>query len=298
MLWKSAAAEYTKRMKGPLISVVIPVYNEEKRIVRAINSMREQTYDNLEIIIVDDGSTDGTKAAVEVIAQIDPRVQYHYHHNPNERRTNWRGYDINAGYGARAYGFSIARGEWLTTQDADDASLLNRIEVQHDLAMKYGATLVTVLWMPVTEYALGKKLDVDRIVREKGEHAIVIRPETLNTIVAESTGVFMRLPFHRLIPFPFKWFPYTRRLFYGKMHQYPGADNSMLFRREVIQSGINLRHRNARTWGVPAGRGSGRDFVFHTAHVFRNNWSFRLPLYLWDVKQPNAEFVGYEKYLI
>lgn len=285
-------------MSAPLISVVIPVWNEEKRVVRAIQSMQNQTYKNLEIIVVDDGSTDGTRAAVEEIVKEDSRVQYHYHHDPKEKRTNWRGYDISAGYAARNYGFKIARGEWITTQDADDASLLNRVETQYRLAEQYKATLVTIQWYELTEENLGKKLDVERIVREKGENDVVIRPEELTALAERVRGPLMIELFHRFIPFPIKWFPYTRKLFYREPTSYPGADNSMLFHKRVRDAGFYLRHRNERTWGAPSGRGSGRDFVFRVAAHFKNSWSFRLPMYLWDVKHPNPEYAGYEKYFV
>lgn len=281
----------------PLISVIIPVWNEEKRVVRAVNSMRDQTYKNLEILIVDDGSTDGTRAAVEAIAKEDPRVHYHLH-EATERRTNWRGYDINAGYSARNYGFKIAQGEWLTTQDADDASLVNRIETQYQMAEKYKATLVTIQWYELTEANLHKKLDVERIMREKGEENVIIRPEKIAALAERVRGPLMIEPIHRYIPFPIKWFPYTRKLFYRALTSYPGADNSMLFHKNVRDAGFYLRHRNLRTWGVPSGRGSGRDFVFRVAVHFKNSWSFRLPMYLWDVKKQNPEYAGYEKYLI
>ena len=281
----------------PLISAIIPVWNEEKRVVRAINSMRNQSYKNLEIIVVDDGSTDDTRAAVEAIAKEDSRVQYHLHH-ANEKRTNWRGYDINAGYSARNYGFKIAKGEWLTTQDADDASLLNRIETQYKMAEKYRATLVTIQWYELTERSINKKLDVDRIIREKGENSVVIGPEEIVSLAHSVRGILMIEPLHRFIPFPIKWFPYTRKLFYRSMESYPGADNSMLFHKSVRDEGIYFRHRNERTWGVPSGRGSGRDFVFRVANHFKNSWSFRLPLYLWDVKTQNPDYVDYDKYII
>ena len=282
----------------PLISVVIPVWNEEGRVVRAINSIRNQTYKNLEIIVVDDGSTDGTRVAVEAVVKEDPRVQYHFHHDESEKRTNWRGYDISAGYAARNYGFKMAQGEWITTQDADDASLLNRIEVQYQMAQKYKATLVTIQWYQLTEKNLSKKLNVDRIIREKGEDAVVIRPEAIIKIAESTRGILMRELFHYFIPFPIKWFPYTRKLFYRSTTSYPGADNSMLFHKSVRDAGFYFRHRNERTWGAPSGRGSGRDFAFNVATHFKNSWSFRLPMYLWDVKIDNPEYTGYDQYLI
>jgi len=281
----------------PLISIIIPVYNEEKRVVRAINSMRNQTYKNLEIIVVDDDSTDDTRSAVENIMKADRRVSYH-HYSDKERRTNWRGYDINKGYAARDFGFKIAKGEWITTQDADDASLANRIEVQHALAEKYKATLVTIQWYPLHEEILNKKLDVEHITREKGEESIIIRPELITKLAEAQLGILMREPFHQFIPFPIKWFPYTRKLFYRRTDIYPGADNCMLFHRSVFDKGFHFRHRNSRTWGTPNGAGSGRDFAFRVAAHFKNSWSFRLPLYLWDVSIQNPDYVDYEKYIV
>jgi glycosyltransferase involved in cell wall biosynthesis len=285
-------------MEQPLISVVIPVYNEERRIKRALESIVNQTYRNLEIIIVDDFSTDKSAAIAKEFAAKDPRVTYHAYPFKEGQRTNWRGYDINAGCLARAYGFSLAKGEWITTQDADDASLLNRIEVQYDLAVKYGATMLTVEWQQPNERAIGKKLDIARLFKEKSEEYFLIRPEQITPIPAENLGLLMRLPFHHLIPFPIKWFPYTRPLFYGKRTVFPGADNCMLFRREVIEKGVNFRTRDRRQWGVPSGRGSGRDFVMHVTHVFKNTWSFKLPLYLWDVRTPHTSVPSYPDYLI
>ncbi len=283
---------------SPLISVVIPVYNEEKRIARAIRSICSQTYRNLEIIVVDDHSTDSTQNIVESIIKSDHRVKFFKAPHSKESRTNWRGYDISAGYAARNHGFLQAKGEWITTQDADDASLLNRIEVQYEMAKKYDAKLVTIQWIQLTEASLNKKLDYERMFLEKGEDFLVIRPEAIVSKAIKNRGILMNEAFHRFIPFPIKWFPYTRKLFYRSMESYPGADNSMLFHRSVIDDGVLFRHRNKRTWGAPSGRGSGRDFAFRVADKYKNSWSFRFPMYLWDVRMQNAEYAADLKYLI
>lgn len=285
-------------MEQELISVVMPVYNEEGFVMRALESLQQQTWKNLEIIVVDDHSTDGTAQIVKEIAAHDPRIQYHLNPKGVSKRRNWRGYDINAGWSARAYGFSIATAQWITTQDSDDSSLLNRIEIQYTLAKKYNALFVAVGWIDLTEATLGKKLDIERFFEEKGEAALVIKPVEITAIAKKSRGLLMIEPLHQFIPFPLKWFPYTRRLFYRSTLGPPGADNCMFFHRKVIDAGINFRTRNKRTWGVPSGRGSGRDFFFRVAYEFGNSWSFRIPLYLWNVKLKNKDYPGIEKYLV
>lgn len=63
----------------PLISVVMPAYNHARFIDETINSVLNQTYDNFELIIVDDGSTDDTAKIIKQFS--DPRITYHYQHN-------------------------------------------------------------------------------------------------------------------------------------------------------------------------------------------------------------------------
>lgn len=282
----------------PLVSVVIPLFNEEERIARCLETIQNQTHQNLEIIVVDDDSTDGSAAIVEAIAQKDARVSLHRVPGGAPKRTNIFGWDINAGWKARAYGFSIARGGWITTQDADDYSLLNRIEVQLALANKYNATLLTVDWQPASPENIGKCLDVEKLIKDVGEDTFLVRKEAINPLPRQNRGLLMIEPFHQYLPFVCKWFKYTRPLFFGAGLPYPGADNCMLFRREVIAAGVNFRPRSQRTWGVSSGRGSGRDFVHQVAHVFQNSYSFRIPLYIWDVKQENTTIPAYSDYLV
>lgn len=292
--------------RRPLISVIIPTNNEAGRLETTLRSMQLQTYKELEILVIDDHSTDNTKEIVQRYAKQDPRIQYHLlpYHDPKRthllphRTQGWRRYDINGGYLGRNYGFEIAKGDYITLQDADDASLANRIEIQYTLAEQYQATLVATQWMPLKEEYLEKKLDLNRIFEEVGEKNIVIRPEVITTMARRNRGKLMQDWFpHRHVPFLLKWFPLTRPLFFAGLENYPGADNSLFFRKEVVQK-VTFRKRDDRVWPNPYGRGSGRDFAFQVADTFENSWSFRLPLYLWRTTSPNTNFPGYEKYLI
>lgn len=98
----------------PLVSVMMPAYNAEKYIGTAIESVLAQTYENWELIIVDDGSTDNT---YEVATKYkDQRIKVVKH-------------DYNAGLGeARNTALRLAQGQWATWLDSDDAMLPQRIE--------------------------------------------------------------------------------------------------------------------------------------------------------------------------
>ncbi len=88
-----------------LISVVIPLYNKEKYILRAIQSVLKQSYQNFEIIIIDDGSIDGSKNIVKSIA--DQRI--HLFSQENAGASN-----------ARNNGVQYANADWVGFLDADD----------------------------------------------------------------------------------------------------------------------------------------------------------------------------------
>jgi glycosyltransferase involved in cell wall biosynthesis len=102
----------------PLISVLLCVYNDKQYVQKSVMSIISQTYENWELIIIDDGSQDGT---YDLLKQIkDPRIKIY-------RQTN-QGLTISLNIAAR-----YAKGEFLARQDADDISMPNRFTRQMNL---------------------------------------------------------------------------------------------------------------------------------------------------------------------
>lgn len=98
----------------PLVSVIIPVYNRERYLAEAIDSVFAQTYPAIELIVVDDGSTD---RSAEVAQQYLPRLSYHY--------------QSNGGIGsARNAGIALATGEFLAFLDSDDLWMTEKLSLQ------------------------------------------------------------------------------------------------------------------------------------------------------------------------
>lgn len=281
---------------NPLISVIIPAHNSAKTIAEAIRSIQDQTYRNLEIIVVDDNSTDNTKEVVENIAQTDSRVRYFSCPFNDPHRYNKRGRNINAGFSARNYGFEKVRGEWITFQDADDASLLNRIEVEYELAKKYNATHICLDWQKFNPNLLGKKLDIERIFREHAD--VMLGPKEITALTKKTKGVIIPLlgPLGKYIPFEWKRWRIVNKLFFGSLDAYPGTGNSPLFKREVIKK-VKFRPLSERVWSSFMGRGADRDFNFQVAETFKNSFVFFLPLYMWRQESQNERYIGYEKYI-
>jgi glycosyltransferase involved in cell wall biosynthesis len=97
-----------------MVSVIIPAYNVEAFLAEAIESILRQPYRPLEIIVVDDGSTDGTAAVAQ---QFGPPVTYHYRANGGPAA-------------ARNTGLSLAQGDFITFLDADDWWPADKLERQ------------------------------------------------------------------------------------------------------------------------------------------------------------------------
>ncbi|PNW26192.1 glycosyltransferase family 2 protein [Formosa algae] len=99
--------------EASLISIIIPTYNRAHLISETLDSIIDQTYQNWECIIVDDGSTDHTAKVVEDYCNGDRRFQYH--HRPKDR--------LPGGNAARNYGFELSKGEYVNWFDSDDIML-------------------------------------------------------------------------------------------------------------------------------------------------------------------------------
>ncbi|UQZ33003.1 glycosyl transferase [Paenibacillus sp. PK3_47] len=100
----------------PRISVIMPVYNNAVYLQEAVNSILWQTLNDLELIIIDDGSTDGSTGIIHEIR--DARVKKIFHANNTGIVTS-----LNQG-------MDLAQGEYIARMDSDDVAALNRFEVQ------------------------------------------------------------------------------------------------------------------------------------------------------------------------
>lgn len=146
-------------MSQPLVSVIIPVYNCERYLAQAIESVLAQTYSPLEIIVINDGSTDGSEA---VARQFLPKIRYCA--------------QSNQGLGAtRNRGAQLAQGDYLAFLDADDLWTPDKLERQMalfnddphlDIAFGY----VQQFYTPELEAELKSKIAyAEEII--KGHHA-------------------------------------------------------------------------------------------------------------------------------
>lgn len=111
-----------KLTKKPLVSVVIPTYNRRDLIMRSVDSVLNQTYSNLELIIVDDGSTDGTLELLSEVEDDRLRIVKQNH---------------GGACAARNKGIDSARGSLIAFQDSDDEWALDKLEKQVKALLKH-----------------------------------------------------------------------------------------------------------------------------------------------------------------
>lgn len=104
----------------PLVSVIMPTYNVKQYVGEAVESILNQTYENLEFVIVDDGSTDGTYEILIEYAKKDSRIKL-YRNDTNKKIC----YTLNRG-------FELSSGKLILRMDGDDISTPNRLEILYE----------------------------------------------------------------------------------------------------------------------------------------------------------------------
>jgi glycosyltransferase involved in cell wall biosynthesis len=141
--------------KQPLTSVVIPAYNAEPFLERTLRSALRQTHSNLEVIVVDDGSTDKTRVIAEAVAATDDRVRILSVPNGGVAK-------------ARNIGIAEANGEFVAFLDADDLWHQTKIELQL-AAMSPGSGD----YQPAAVYTFTRTIDLEDRVTGSGNRILL-----------------------------------------------------------------------------------------------------------------------------
>ncbi len=125
-------------MNDILVSVIVPVYNTQDYLKRCVESLINQTYKNIEILLIDDGSKDGSMDICKEFARNDDRVKVFYSSMYLNKDEN-----VNMGLETtRNCGLKYANGEYVMFLDSDDTFALEAIEKMVLVAKKYSADIV------------------------------------------------------------------------------------------------------------------------------------------------------------
>ena len=150
-------------MTEPLISVIVPVYRTEAYLAECIESLLGQTYKNIEIILIEDGSPDGCPAICDTYAEKDPRIRVIH--------------KANAGVAAaRNTGLAAVKGDYIAFADSDDIALPEMMEKLLEAAVSSQAAIATCGFK-----VIGEKTNV----RRAGASAVEKPEELLRDILLD-----------------------------------------------------------------------------------------------------------------
>jgi len=223
-------------ISSPKISVVMPVWNGEKYLAEAIDSILAQTFTDFEFIIVDDGSTDGT--AKILTSYQDERIRV-----IQEGRLGF--------VGAINRGVALARAEWIARQDADDISHPARLQKQWETIQR-GPSVVLC---HVDTKAFGGKNEPERQARLSRSHALAALKSCFQNPVCVGAAlikrsIFLKANGYREDEFPAEDYAFMSRILtLGKIAGVP----SILYqiRKHDSQiSNVKLELQREKTGGI------------------------------------------------
>lgn len=135
-----------------LVSIIIPIYNVEKYLEKCIKSIINQTYRNLEIILINDGSTDESAKICEAYKELDNRIIFINKKN-------------GGAASAKNEGLKVAKGDYITFVDSDDFVELDMIEYMVNTIKKYNSDIVQCSFTNL--YKNTEKFKQDKIIEQK-----------------------------------------------------------------------------------------------------------------------------------
>lgn len=137
-----------------LVSVIVPIYNVENYLARCINSLMQQTYSNIEILLINDGSKDNCELICQEFLQKDNRIRYYKKENGGLSS-------------ARNYGIDRAKGDYLVFVDSDDYVSRKMIKVLLETALSNDADMVECEFLEFFENEIINDSNVDNALNNK-----------------------------------------------------------------------------------------------------------------------------------
>lgn len=204
-----------------LISIVVPIYNVEKYLRKCVESLLQQTYKNIQIILVDDGSTDESGKIADEYAEKHEQIEV-YH-------------KINGGLSdARNYGIKYAKGEYLCFIDSDDWVAADMVAVLYQNIKKYDADVSEAQYIRVdNEDVIADDLEEQVKVFDNIQASLNLRNYHLNQIVAWNK-MYKKSCFNDIL-FPF-----------GKIHEDEFTTYKIIYnsKKIVVSNKILFFYRN------------------------------------------------------
>lgn len=156
------------------VSVIVPVYNTAEYVGRCIDSILAQTLQDIELIMVDDGSTDGSAQILDSYAAADPRVKVV--HKPNGGVSS-----------ARNVALQMAQGEYIGFVDSDDYIAPQTYALAYEAAVEQGVELVQFNFCNVIDG------EISPVVKRHNQEGIYIMPQDLKRFNRSWSSVCMKL---------------------------------------------------------------------------------------------------------
>lgn len=173
-----------------LISVIVPVYNVLNYLEKCVQTLTKQTYSNLEIILVDDGSTDGSSKLCDKIAKNDNRIKVIHKENGGLSS-------------ARNAGLDAAQGEYISFIDSDDSINLNFYNVLLKVLNETDADIVQCEMLSVPEQnVVGEALPECGVVEFTGEEAVKAFYKSKITVFKSSCNKLFKRSLFQTLRYP------------------------------------------------------------------------------------------------